>query len=790
MKVLKNVLAVIAVLFLSLGAQGQELRIDIVTFMNDPSQIQISNDSLLSATSGGFFIYDLNNNTYQSWTVGDGFYSQRFSTFTRTSHNILALGSIDGILSFLNLGNQSISNEISLRGNRIIDIISVDDTLWVLAEKLVAVYNYDRESQRFGFVDFFQNFGSNFSGFTSIHYSLKQIWIGSDNGIFKAPSDYIKYNLKSPSNWTQISTTQGLPSNSIFDITGTDSTLFVASGNGLVRIDSQGITPMASGLVVRRVRHIDGEIFVSDDNTIFKYENGNLQALYNYPSFTIKDFNLDDSKKVWVAAAQQGIIRAENNNRIFIDGPGENYIGDIYLDGKGRLWCTSSTLSTVTSNGIFLKSGSEWVNFKFTGPGSWLGMSQSLFVLEDTGGNIWISAWNGGITIFDSELNITTINRFSTPGELRRRSVSTDDTIQVSTPAELQTVLSNQQDHPTITTVTDFLLDESNQSIWMLNLFPSSDQPFVRFQDSKFSSAAYNSNNWRYYSNPETGEWSNHLIAITKDIYDIFWFATDREGIYRMQIDEEGNRTGWDEINENSHNIKSNEILDIEADEDGYVWIGTKAGLSAYLSGTVFDFREEYQPVGFRINDIFIDSQGNKWFATEKGLSVLRSSGSPFAAASWAHIVPRISDVSRQNAFRADLPSENIHSVFLDEKSGDIYLGTDSGIAIIHDNPFTSSFTSYNNIRVGPNPFVISEDSPSYLRFFSLIAGSEVKILTADGRLVRRLNPNDFAEVQGSQAQWDGRNMEGELVATGVYIYLANTKEGDNSTGKFLVIRE
>jgi len=789
MKKLTNGIILIVVLILNFSLQGQELRIDIVTFMNDPSQIEISHDSLFSATSGGFFIYDLNKNTYQSWTVGDGFYSQRFSTFTRTSNNILALGSIDGILSFLNLEDHSISNEISLRGKGIVDIISVGDTLWVLAEKLVAVYNFDRESRKFGFVDFFQNFGSNFSNFTSIHYALNQIWIGSDNGIFKAPSNYIKYNLKSPSNWTQVTTNQGLPGNSIFDINGTNSTLFIASENGLVRIDSQGITPMASGFI-KRVRQIDGEIYASNDNAIFKYENNNLSALYTYPSFTIKDFNLDNSKQVWVAAAQRGIIKAENNTRILIDGPGENYIGDIYLDSNGRLWCTSGTISTITSNGIFLRTGSEWLNFKFIGPGAWRGMSQSLFILKDTSGNIWISSWNGGITIFDSELNITTINRFSTPGNLWRRSVSIDDTIQVSTPPELQNVLSNQQDDPTITTVTDFLLDQTNHSIWMLNLFPSSDEPFVRFEDTKFSNAAYNSNNWRYYSNPETAEWSNHLVAITKDIYNIFWFGTDRKGIYRMQIDDQGNRTGWDNINENKDNIKSDEILDLEADEDGYVWIGTKAGLSAYLSGTVFDFREEFQPVGFQINDIFIDSQGNKWFATEKGLSVLRSIGSPFDAASWAHIVPRISDVSRQNVFRADLPSENIHSVFLDEKTGDIYLGTDSGIAIIHDNPFTSSFTSYNNVRVGPNPFILSEDSPAYLRFFSLIAGSEVKILTADGRLVRRLNPDNFAEVQGSQAQWDGRNMEGELVASGVYIYLANTEDGDNSTGKFLVIRK
>lgn len=789
MKSLMNILILIAMLMVSFNTKGQELRIDIVTFMNDPSRIQIRNDSLFSATSGGFFIYNLETNSYQTWTAGDGFYSQNFSTFTRTPNTILALGSIDGILSFLDLRDHSISNEISLKGNKIIDIISVGDTLWVLCEKLVAVYNYNRESRKFGFIDFFQNFGSNFSGFTSIHHGLKQIWIGSDNGIFKAPSNYAEYNLKSPSNWTLVTTNQGLPSNSILDMDGTDSLFFIASEGGLASVDLQGISQMASGFI-NKVHYFDGEIYASNGTSIFKYDNGNLGVLYSYPSYNLRDFNLDSSNKIWVAVAQQGIIDAVTGNKILVDGPGANFIGEVYLDRNGRLWCTSGTVSTITSNGIFVRAGSEWINFKFLGPGAWSAMSQSVYTLEDNGGNIWVSAWNGGIVVFDSDLNVTSINRFSTSGELWRKSISIDDTIQVSTPTELQNVLSGQQDNSAITTVTDFLLDDSNQSIWMLNLFPSSDQPIVRFLDTRFSPAAYNSGMWRYYSNPETEEWSNHLIAISKDIYDIFWFGTDRKGIYRMQIDDQGNRSGWDKINENSHNIKSNEILDIESDEDGYVWIGTKAGLSAYLSGTVFDFREEYQPVGFQINDIFIDSQGNKWFATDKGLSILRNSGSPFDAASWAHIVPRISDVSRGNIFRADLPSENIHSVFLDEKTGDIYLGTDAGIAIIHDNPFTSSFTSYDNVRVGPNPFIISDDSNAQLRFFGLIAGSEVKILTADGRLVRSLNPNDFAEVQGSQAQWDGRNMEGELVASGVYIYLATTQEGDNSNGKFLVIKK
>ena len=254
-----------------------------------------------------------------------------------------------------------------------------------------------------------------------------------------------------------------------------------------------------------------------------------------------------------------------------------------------------------------------------------------------------------------------------------------------------------------------------------------------------------------------------------------------------MQANEDGVPTGWDILTE-SDNLKSVSVRDIQSDQDGYVWIGTAAGLSAYLGGTVFDFREEFQPIGLNIYNIFIDSQNNKWFATDKGLSVLRNSGSPFDAQSWFHIVPRKSDITRTNTFRADLPSEDIHSVFLDENTGDIYLGTDAGIAVIHNNPFTSSFSTFNNVQVGPNPFIISQNSTSILSFYNLITSSEVKILTANGRLVRRLNPDNFSEVQGSQAQWDGRNMEGELVASGVYVYLITTEEGEVSKGKFLVI--
>lgn len=788
MKEFMRIICFFCALLLGYTSHAQNLRIDVITSMHDATRIQFENDKLIASTLGGLLIYDLTTDRYQSWTVADGFYSQRFTAFTKTPHNIIALGSSTGILSFLDLDDGHISNEISLQGNNIVDMLAVGDTLWVLAENLVAVYNYNSQLDQFRFIDFFQNVSSAFSGLTSVHHARNRIWIGSTNGIFTAFSDYVRNNLKSSSNWIHITSSQGLPSNSIYDITGNDTSFFLASAGGLVRMDGQSITLLQSG-AIRKVRTFNDEIFVSNDNNIYRYEAGGFVLLRSFPSIAIRDFDFDENGNIWAALAQRGVVELGADRQVLIDGPLSNAIGDVHLDRRGWLWCTSRTIRVQGREGVFLRTNSEWINYKYLGPGIWQAMSQTVYVFEDTDGNIWISAWNGGISIFDENLNITPINRLSTPGNVWRKSITIDDTIQVETPVELQNVLSGQLDDERYTTATDFYLDTPNRSIWLLNLYPTSDEPIVRFRDTKFSSDALNPNMWRYYSNPETSEWSNHLVTITRDIFGIYWFASDQEGIYRMQIDEQGNRIGWDSIDE-SDNIKSNSINDLEADEDGYVWIGSQAGLNAYLGGTIFDFREDFQPIGFRINDIYIDSENNKWFATDKGLSLLRNSGSPFDPASWIHIVPQLSDVTRQGVIYADLPSENIHSVFLDENTGDLYLGTDSGIAIIRSNPFASPFTSYENVRLGPNPFRISANSTDRMTFYGLISGSEVKILTANGKLVRRLNPNNFNEVPGSQAYWDGRNMEGELVSSGVYVYMITTENGESKAGKLLVIRE
>jgi hypothetical protein len=126
----------------------------------------------------------------------------------------------------------------------------------------------------------------------------------------------------------------------------------------------------------------------------------------------------------------------------------------------------------------------------------------------------------------------------------------------------------------------------------------------------------------------------------------------------------------------------------------------------------------------------------------------------------------------------------------VDDLTGDVYCSTLSGIAILRSNPFTTPLRELSQVKVGPIPLHISDNEASYLYFRNLTSNSEVKVLTANGRLVRALNIKNSPDFFGSFARWNGRNEEGRLVSSGVYVYLVTDEAGNSSSGKFLIIRE
>ena len=86
-------------------------------------------------------------------------------------------------------------------------------------------------------------------------------------------------------------------------------------------------------------------------------------------------------------------------------------------------------------------------------------------------------------------------------------------------------------------------------------------------------------------------------------------------------------------------------------------------------------------------------------------------------------------------------------------------------------------------VAVFPNPW--RADRPSANITFSKVpANASIKIFTVSGRLVREIR----ADSTG-QGFWDRMNDSGDLVASGVYLYLVADGEGHHTKGKLAIIR-
>ncbi len=787
------------VVFISIAfSQPLQFQIDAFTHTNTISDFRIEGNRLYAATTGGLVIYDISaNQTIEKLTVVDGLLDHRLTALDRDSRGKLIIGSLNGIVSFYDEESHSFTNDASLQGNEIVDVLAIEDTLWVLASNFVSVFLFDHNLNRFQFRESYHEFGLNVGSFREIAYRNQRVWLASNVGLVNAPGNFLRYNLYASSNWNIKTTADGLPTNNIFAVLVDDANnrLLMGTALGLVIYDFQTFTNIRSGLKSKKIKHLflkNNQLYAAESRAVFQFENDHFQTIAQLLFADITALTGDDNGGAWIGIEKRGLRNLSTGQAIRFDGPLDNYIGEITKDSQGRIWLTSGLVKDERKQGIFVMTPNGFVNFFFSGGnnGQYQTLNSSLSVFEDQAGNVWVGSWGGGVVVFDPELNFQTINPIDQPGRAWISSIEKDDTLEVTTPTNFLNVFSPVPENPYSVVITDIIPDPNDQTIWLLNTKPADGNAILHYKDVAFGPTIADPSAWETFPSPQG---KINWFEMSWDIFGDLWAILEQDGVYQIRI--ENGALNFAHFNE-SDNMKSNATIAIATDLDGFVWIGTKSGLNAIQGGQVFDFREAFQPIGLRINDIYVDSRNNKWFATDKGVSLLKASGSPFDPQSWVDLIPENSTLDpevigiRSNVFRGNLPSEEIHSIYLDEATGDLYLGTDAGLAVVRDNPFASTFETFDQLKVGPIPYVIEDGKENMLNFFNLVPGSEVRILTVNGQVVRVLSPDNFNEIRGSQAQWDGRNMEGKAVSTGVYLYLVTSGDGQSTTGKILVVQK
>lgn len=157
-----------------------------------------------------------------------------------------------------------------------------------------------------------------------------------------------------------------------------------------------------------------------------------------------------------------------------------------------------------------------------------------------------------------------------------------------------------------------------------------------------------------------------------------------------------------------------------------------------------------------------IDGAGRKWFGTNGSGVYLISEDN----------MTQIHHFTKENS---KLLSNNVNSIAINDQTGEVFFATDAGLCSYRSDVVTPAESmDKDNVYAYPNP--VTPDYNGLISIVGLTLSADVKITTATGYLVAEGRSN------GGMFTWDGRDRQGNRVASGVYNVITATKDGKKGT--------
>lgn len=227
------------------------------------------------------------------------------------------------------------------------------------------------------------------------------------------------------------------------------------------------------------------------------------------------------------------------------------------------------------------------------------------------------------------------------------------------------------------------------------------------------------------------------------------------------------------------------EFYGICEDLDGKIWFGTNLGLFVIDDPTtVFDRNFRFTQVKVNRNDgsdladyllsglpvtcIAVDGANRKWVGTlNNGVFLISADGQE--------------TIHHFTTADSPLLSDAIQDIAVNSITGEVAIGTENGLcSFMSDATEAADELVKDNVLVYPNP--VKSDYTGPIAIKGLTMDAEVKILSSSGQLVWK------GVSSGGLATWNGCNMSGKRVASGIYHVVANNNAGDKAIITRIVI--
>lgn len=506
---------------------------------------------------------------------------------------------------------------------------------------------------------------------------------------------------------------------------------------------------------------INDRLFVIHRNHIGIYDNFNQPTeFYNKTSvswgnISVNTFDVivDKTNTLWYSDYNYGLVRSNYNNVVgsyrVPNGPKNN--NAYYLStGEENTWLAPGAVAVtgVNSNtpaSISNYSNNIWTTYTNVQIPA-LGKAVDIIAVEQVKGNpnkIYCSSGANGvieIDFTDKRNPIATLHNDSTGSSL--------------TP---------QYGHRV--QVTDSKLDDQ-LNLWSIN--PYTNNPFnVKKPNGEWTALPYGSSSYnygRFIITEDGSKWV--LIKQGKGLYVFNEYGTidDLDDDFEKLLS----------IRDENNNIISNDVSSIVQDKNEQIWIGTDNGIvvyykpeniyegqNFYASKIIIEIngKAEYLMEGKRVTALAVDGANRKWIGTnQSGVFLMSEDGTE--------------QIKTFNTENSPLPSDQIKSISIDNASGEVFIATGQGLMSFRSDA-TEGNEHFKDVYAFPNPVKPEYSGPITIK--GLVENTTVKITDVSGNLVNEM------KSLGGQATWDGKNLNGNRVKTGVYLVFLNDKTGEET---------
>ncbi|MFN6013775.1 MAG: hypothetical protein ACK47F_03705 [Flavobacteriales bacterium] len=465
---------------------------------------------------------------------------------------------------------------------------------------------------------------------------------------------------------------------------------------------------------------------------------------------------------LWIADEEFGLVQYSdptNSVKISFEGPPNKQVYSMdWLNGK--LAVASGGLSGISATfnigGVYLFEDEKWVLHDKSNMTMWNGQ------------NIWDFLSVSINPTNDDQIAVGNYSEIPL-SILTARAQVTDTFTALNSP--LSNALGGSW-----SLVSSVKYDEMG-NLWLLNGY--ADQPLI----------VYTKDHSWYTFDCGTSAKNRFSKKMVIDYNNNKWFSLDGVGLFGYNDNGTIDNPADDQyVNLNTGSttgaLPSTTVNAVAVDFDNEIWIGTDNGFAVlYNSESAFgaaagDYNAQRIKVDFEgnveyvlgntnITDIEVDGGNRKWFGTaNSGIILLSADGQEV--------------IEQYSTDNSPLISNTIIDLKLDQSTGELFIVTDKGL-VSYRTDATYEDPDYTAVNVFPNPARPEFEGPITIQ--GVRYNSDVKITDVAGNLVYKTASN------GGTATWNGKNINGEKVSTGVYLIWTAANEGKGRyVGKVLVV--